>query len=176
MEFEKLKSEDIKSMYHLMQQAFPAEQMREYQNHQILYDKGCFEAFGKKDKYENVVAVISIWKLEEIRYVEHLVVKEEWRGQGIGEKLMQFAFQKEKSPFLLEVELPENDIAKKRIDFYKRLGMYYNDYEYFQPPWKKEYRMLPLRFMTYPEKIDEKTFQRYKNMLYQKVYFYFGKR
>ena len=39
MEFEKLKSEDIKSMYHLMQQAFPAEQMREYKSHQILYDK-----------------------------------------------------------------------------------------------------------------------------------------
>ena len=176
MEFEKLKSEDIKSMYHLMQQAFPAEQMREYKNHQLLYDKGYFEAFGKKYECGSVIAVISIWKLEEIRYIEHLVVKQELRGKGIGEKLVQFAFQKEKAPFLLEVELPENDIAKRRIDFYKRLGMYYNDYEYFQPPWKKEYGMLPLRFMTYPKKIDEKTFQKYKNMLYQNVYFYIGKR
>ena len=81
MEFEKLKSEDIKSMYHLMQQAFPAEQMREYKSHQILYDKGYFEAFGKKDECGNVMAVISIWKLEEIRYIEHLVVKQELRGK-----------------------------------------------------------------------------------------------
>ncbi len=175
MKFEKFESEDIRSMYDLMEKAFPPEERRIYENHKMLYDKGCFDVFGQKDQHGEVIALISIWKLDEIRYIEHLAIKKELRGQGIGGELLQFAFQHENAPFVLEVELPDNETAIKRIQFYEKQGMFYNEYEYLQPPLQKGHGMLPLRLMTYPQKIDEKTYQIYKNMLHERVYFYFKK-
>ncbi len=175
MKFEKFESEDIRSMYDLMEKAFPPEERRIYENHKMLYDKCCFDVFGQKDQHEEVTALISIWKLDEIRYIEHLAIKKELRGQGIGGELLQFAFQHENAPFVLEVELPDNDTAIKRIQFYEKQGMFYNEYEYLQPPLQKGHGMLPLRLMTYPQKIDEKTYQIYKNILHERVYFYFEK-
>ena len=175
MKFEKFESEDIRSMYDLMEKAFPPEERRIYENHKILYDKGYFDVFGKKDQQGNVIALISIWKLDKIRYIEHLAIKKELRRKGIGGELLQFVFQHENAPFVLEVELPDNETAIKRIQFYEKQGMFYNEYEYLQPPLQKGHGMLPLRLMTYPQKIDEKTYQIYKNILHERVYFYFEK-
>ena len=72
MEFEKLGKEDIRSMYDLMEEAFPEEERRKYEKHKQLYENGCFEIFGKKDETGKVIAVMSIWNLEDVRYAEHL--------------------------------------------------------------------------------------------------------
>lgn len=173
MEFEELKSEDISSMYDLMRECFPPEERRIYQRHQMLYDSGCFEVYGKKDNDGKVVAAMSVWKLDNVRYVEHLAVKSDLRGQGIGRELVKWVFEKENAPFVLEVELPENETAKKRIQFYEKLGMYYNEYPYLQPPFREGGGIIPLRFMTYPQKIDKKTYEIYKKMIHERIYFYF---
>ena len=178
MKFEKFESEDIRSMYDLMEKAFPPEERRIYENHKILYDKGYFDVFGKKDQQGNVIALISIWKLDKIRYIEHLAIKKELRRKGIGGELLQFVFQHENAPFVLEVELPDNETAIKRIQFYEKQGMEKKEIIKYVEEFKRqreEHGMLPLRLMTYPQKIDEKTYQIYKNMLHERVYFYFKK-
>lgn len=172
MEFEKLKKEDIKAMYDLMEEAFPQAELRVYEKYKQLYENGSFEAFGKKDKRGKVIAVISIWHLDGVRYIEHLAVDASLRGQNIGQRLLKWILEKEKTPLVLEVELPENEMAKRRIGFYQRLGLHYNDYAYLQPPLREGHGMLPLRLMTYPEKIDEKTYFHYQKQLHQRVYFY----
>lgn len=172
MNFEKLGKDDIKSMYDLMQEAFPEEERRTYEKHKQLYERNCFEIFGKKDETGKVIAVISIWNLEKVRYAEHLAVDASLRGQKIGENLLQWILQKENTPFVLEVELPENEMAKRRIGFYERQGLHYNEYAYLQPPLQEGHGMLPLRLMTYPSKIDEKTYRHYEKELHKKVYFY----
>ncbi len=48
MKFEKFESEDIRSMYDLMEKAFPPEERRIYENHKILYDKCCLMFLDKK--------------------------------------------------------------------------------------------------------------------------------
>ena len=73
-------------------------------------------------------------------------------------------------PIFLEVELPENDISVRRIEFYKRLGFYLNDFEYLQPPLQKQHDFLPLKVMSYPRSVDEMEFINYKNTVYEKVY------
>ncbi|MBQ5589668.1 MAG: hypothetical protein IIU70_05920 [Anaerotignum sp.] len=45
-----------------------------------------------------------------------------------------------------------------------------NDYPYLQPPMRKGQGMLPLRFMTKPSAIDNKTYERYKKQIYKYVY------
>ena len=48
----------------------------------------------------------------------------------------------------LEVELPETEMAARRIGFYERNGFYYNDYFYMQPPIAEGRNAIPLRLMT----------------------------
>ena len=75
---------------------------------------------------------------------------------------------------VLEVEVPEDEMTRRRIGFYERHGLVYNDYPYLQPPMRKGQEMLPLRFMTKPSAVDEKTYERYKKQIYRIVYKYEG--
>ena len=77
-------------------------------------------------------------------------------------------------PMVLEVEVPEDDLARRRIGFYERHGLVYNDYPYLQPPLRKGNELLPLRLMTKPTAIDETTYERYKKRMYAVVYKYEG--
>jgi len=73
---------------------------------------------------------------------------------------------------VLEVEVPADDLTRRRIGFYERHGLVYNDYPYLQPPLRTGNELLPLRFMTKPGAIDEITYERYKKRMYELVYQY----
>ena len=75
---------------------------------------------------------------------------------------------------VLEVEVPEDELTCRRVGFYERHGLVYNEYPYLQPPLRKGNDLLPLRFMTYPASIDEETYERYKKQMYKFVYKYEG--
>ena len=75
---------------------------------------------------------------------------------------------------LLEVELPEDALTRRRIGFYERHGLVFNSYPYLQPPMRKGQGVLPLRLMTKPAAIDAKTYQRYKKRIHSIVYKYEG--
>jgi len=75
---------------------------------------------------------------------------------------------------VLEVEVPEDEMTCRRVGFYERHGLVYNDYPYLQPPMRKGQDMLPLRFMTKPTAVDKKTYERYKKQIYRIVYKYEG--
>ena len=75
---------------------------------------------------------------------------------------------------VLEVELPEDALTRRRIGFYERHGLVFNSYPYLQPPMRKGQGVLPLRLMTKPAAIDAKTYQRYKKRIHSIVYKYEG--
>lgn len=104
-------------------------------------------------------------------YLEHFAVNKDCRSSGIGGLMLSHYIKQKKQPMVLEVELPNDDISKRRIDFYKRLGFSLNLYEYVQLPLRKKGpRPTQLYFMTYPEAIDEKKFLEYKEFLTNVVY------
>ncbi|MCI8448180.1 MAG: hypothetical protein HFH30_07230, partial [Eubacterium sp.] len=70
----------------------------------------------------------------------------------------------------LEVELPENDLAKRRIRFYERNGFFLNQYPYVQPSISKGRSPIPLLIMTSGQPVSEKIFQEIKSTLYEYVY------
>ena len=79
-----------------------------------------------------------------------------------------------KRPMVLEVELPEDALTRRRIGVYERHGLVFNSYPYLQPPMRKGQGVLPLRLMTKPAAIDAKTYQRYKKRIHSIVYKYEG--
>ena len=70
-------------------------------------------------------------------YGEHLAVNERGRNGGIGSFIFNWCLEHLKGKHVLEVEVPDEEIKRRRINFYKRLGFYYNEYEYIQPPMRK---------------------------------------
>ena len=71
---------------------------------------------------------------------------------------------------MMEVELPETEMAARRIGFYERNGFYYNDYFYMQPPIAEGRNAIPLRLMTTGGPLDEEEFSRMQGLLYKNVY------
>lgn len=74
------------------------------------------------------------------------------------------------TPIILEVEPPITPVQKKRIEFYRGLGFYFNPYEYYQPPLSEDKNVVHLFLMSYPEPLDPTTFSLYKKILYNEVY------
>lgn len=56
-------------------------------------------------------------------------------------------------PVVLEVEMPTEEMSKRRIGFYERLGFVLDHHVYFQPPYRKGEAFLEMRLMTHGELI-----------------------
>ena len=102
--------------------------------------------------------------------MEHLAVSREFRGDGIGGQMMREYIQQSVKPVVLEVELPETDIAKRRIAFYQRLGFQLNGFAYRQPPMRKGHGWYPLMIMSFPSSLTEEEFEPIKKKIYREVY------
>lgn len=70
----------------------------------------------------------------------------------------------------LEVEPPENEIAKRRINFYRRNGYFLNEYSYIQPSLSLGRKQVPLMIMTTESLVSEKPYEEIKSCLYHYVY------
>ncbi len=120
-------------------------------------------------KGNTVVGILTYWKLDDFLFVEHLAVREDLRGQGIGREIMT-QLLKNKQKIILEVERPENEIAIKRINFYEKLGFKLNKFNYIQPSYGKNKKPVPMFLMSYPRKIDNSEFYSMRKQLYIVVY------
>lgn len=91
------------------------------------------------------------WDLPYCEFWEYLAVHPDFHNQGIGSKFMRDYFQRRTSekPCLLEVELPQSELALRRINFYKRLGFIVQKYEYWQPEINPGHGAVPFKLMAY---------------------------
>lgn len=92
---------------------------------------------------------ITYWTFDSFVYVEHFAVGEKVRGGGLGGKALQEFRKMMARPVVLEVERPgSNDMADRRIAFYRRNGFHTIDsYEYMQPPYAPRLPEVPLLLM-----------------------------
>jgi GNAT superfamily N-acetyltransferase len=135
----------------------------------LLKDKSEFSVYSiLRDK--EIIGFLTDWKFENFIYIEHFAVSSNARGGGIGNFILQNYLDQVSLPVVLEVEKPEDEISKKRIVFYERLGFKYWDLPYIQPAYGKGKKPIPMDLMTYG-KIDLNTeLKSVKEQLYQHVY------
>jgi len=158
------------SFFNLMEEAFPSVERRSYEDAKKLLCEELYNIIVDKDENDNITAFIASWEFNDFNYIEHFAVEGKIRGNGIGTSMLQAYLNKSNKPIFLEVELPENDVSLRRIEFYKRLGFHLNNFEYLQPPMQKQHDFLPLKVMSYPRSVDEMEFMNFKNVVYNKVY------
>ncbi len=165
-----LKSNDFDNFYKLMEMSFPKDEYRNYEEQKDVFNDSNYTAYGLYTTDKEIKAVIAVWELNDIVFVEHFAVNPNFRNCGLGSKILEELKKKYNKTICLEVELPENDIAKRRIGFYERNGFFLNEYPYEQPAFSKDKKSVPLLIMTTLGKIDEEAFEKIKNKLYKDVY------
>ena len=171
--FERITEETFEEIFPLLETAFHVTELRQKEDQRALLREEYYRLYGVR-KDGSFAAVFAAWEIEDFLYIEHFAVKEAYRNGGYGGRLLDILLEERNRPVVLEVEVPEDGLTKRRVGFYERHGLVYNEYPYLQPPMRKGQGMLPLRFMTKPGAIDEKTYERYKKRIYKYVYKYEG--
>lgn len=113
---------------------------------------------------------LTFWTLPDFIYAEYFGIEEEMRNKGIGRDAF-FKFVSEAPlPVVGEVETPVDDLTKRRVEFYKRIGLTFYDRPYFHPPFHPNGEKVQLCMVSYGDIDLEKEFERIEEELYKYIY------
>ncbi|MFR9651791.1 MAG: GNAT family N-acetyltransferase [Rikenellaceae bacterium] len=135
--------------------AFPKNERRDLDYHTETMSKREFHCDVVLDS-DTPIGILFWWDLSEFTFVEHLATIPAVRGKGYGNQILSDLISCSKKPILLEVEHPEDEISRRRIGFYERMGFVLNDHPYRHPSYQQiEGEFVDLMVMTYPNSITE---------------------
>lgn len=168
---QKLNPVDFAKIYNLMEQSFPPDERRTFLEQKDLLNnpRYCIYALHS-DNTEDIKAFIAVWKFDDFAFIEHFAVNPAYRNCGLGSSVLQEIKNYLSCMLCLEAELPNDEISKRRIDFYIRNGFAVNNYKYIQPPISKGRKPVPLLILTSGKEISEERFNEIKKLLYKYVY------
>ncbi|MEG1849453.1 MAG: GNAT family N-acetyltransferase [Oscillospiraceae bacterium] len=156
-------------MYAIMTEAFPPIELRLEEEQRALLEHPCYRICTEIQE-DALVGFLAYWELESCRYIEHLATRSALRGAGLGAALVRRILEDAPAHLVLEIDPPDDGIAGRRANFYRRLGFYLNDYEYFQPPLQKGMPLQRLYMMSYGAPLSPAEFEAIKTELYREVY------
>lgn len=170
-------------IYRIMEASFPDDEYRPYEEQLALFEEAEYGIYympiGSESLESQVpdsalkdkpVGFLAVWEFAEFIFIEHFAVDPKLRNSGTGSGMLQELVKLSKKPVCLEVELPDAELARRRIGFYERNGFVFNDYPYMQPPISKGKSPVPLRIMTYGKAVSQEEFEQIQKSLYQRVY------
>lgn len=161
---QRINETNFPEIYRIMQASFSDDEYRPYDEQLALFEEPEYRI------YYMPAGFLAVWEFESFIYIEHFAVDPALRNSGTGSAMLQELVKQYQKPICLEVELPEDELTRRRIGFYERSGFVFNEYPYIQPPISKGKSPVPLRIMTYGSAITQDTFEEMKRVLYQRVY------
>lgn len=168
---EKLRNEEFDRVYRIMETSFPVDERRPFDEQRALLEDPAYQIYVcTAPGSEAVAAFVAVWEFEPVVFLEHFAVAPQCRNGGLGARMLKELVGQAGKTVCLEVELPETEIAARRIAFYERNGFFLNEYPYLQPPISKGRSAVPLQIMTSGRPVSEEEFQRIKALLYRRVY------
>ena len=161
---QRINETDFPEIYRIMQASFSDDEYRPYDEQLALFEEPEYRI------YYMPAGFLAVWEFESFIYIEHFAVDPALRNSGTGSAMLPELVKQYQKPICLEVELPEDELTRRRIGFYERNGFVFNEYPYIQPPISKGKSPVPLRIMTYRSEITREEFQKMKEILYRRVY------
>lgn len=116
----------------LYSHAFRPDERREPAELNLLLDSEVFHYF-LITHYGQPAGLVALWQFDTFVYLEHFAVSEQLRNKKIGERAMKLLCNNIEKPLILESEHPVNEMAERKLGFYKRQGFQILDDEYIQP-------------------------------------------
>ena len=151
-------------------EAFPVEERRDFALvRQLIAIEPAFQlrVFYREGTY---VGFLSNWQFTGFRYVEHFAIDPAARNGGIGGIALRLFLALQEDAVVLEVELPVDELTRRRVGFYERQGFRLDTQRYIQPPYRLGGISLELRLMSYGPLDLSQRFAEVRDALYQKVY------
>lgn len=157
-------------MENLMTTSFPNDEYRELNELRVFTDT--LPQFINNVIFDNdtPIGLISYWNFEGFHYVEHFAIAPSQRNGGYGKRVLQHLCTILDKPIVLEVEMPQEEMAQRRIGFYQRNGFTLWENEYYQPPYKAGDSFLPMRLMVHGALDSQKDYEKVKQRIYRDVY------
>ena len=154
---------------HLLEEAFPVEE-RPLFNTILKRDKDIYHLCVAENE-GTMLGIMAYWSFDELIYIEHFAVCNELRNRGIGGVILDkfLSLQPNGTQVVLEAELPDSALAKRRVDFYRRHGFTANTFEYLQPPYHAGGDPLPMVLLSL-KPLDKNDFEKIRDTLYNNVY------
>jgi ribosomal protein S18 acetylase RimI-like enzyme len=159
-------NEELQEIYF---ESFPPDERREWQDLTQLLQNPNF-TLNKIINYNDLIGLICLWNLQDWLYIEHFAIVKPMQDRGIGTLILKKLIEKKATKIVLEVEEPTSLSAKRRIEFYSRLGFHICNEIYYQPPYSPNKNKVKMLLMSYPDKLISSDFERIKALIYQLVY------
>lgn len=170
IKIENTDSKEFKEAWSIYESSFPSDERRDLKS-QLKSMKNELYNFFVVYEDKILAAIITDWNLGNFLFVEHLAVKENLRGKGIGTKVLNEHLKITNKKTILEVERPANETAAKRIKFYEKIGFKLSgEFDYIQPSYGKGKNPVPMFLMAYPESINDSEFSCLRENIHTKVY------
>lgn len=161
---------EFEEFYSLMKLSFPKSERRTKKAFRELCESESRYKIYALFSENTICAFLTVWEFEDFTFGDHFAVLPSLRGGGIGAKMLSELKSQCTLPFIIEVELPENEMARRRIGFYERNALKLCDFDYILPAMQKGCESLPMRIMTYPAPLTETEFEPIKDQIYKTVY------
>ena len=161
---------DFERVFSIMEQSFPRDEYRSREGQRALFDDDDYALYVHENEAGEIVGFVSVWQIADDLFIEHLAVEESCRSAGIGGKMLEELRTLYSLPLCLEVELPANELCRRRIAFYERHGFHYNDYPYEQPAFSSDRSAVPLRIMSTRPPLSAEEFALLKKKIYRRIY------
>ena len=160
----------FEEFYSLMKASFPKSERRTKKAFKELCESEDRYKIYALFKENSLCAFLTVWEFEDFTFGDHFAVSPALRSGGIGTKMLSKLKENCHLPFIIEVELPETEIARRRIGFYERNGLRLCDFDYILPAMQKGCESVPMKIMAYPAALTQKEFEPIKEELYKIVY------
>lgn len=164
-----LRKQDFDAFYRILQESFPPQELRSRQEHLRLLDRQGYQVYACYAG-QHLLAFLTVWEHPQLAFVEHFAVAQSHRNQGLGGRLLGQLQERLGKRLCLEAELPETEIACRRLGFYQRNGFYVNRFPYEQPPLEPWKAPVPLHLLTTDACLTQAEFAQVRHWLYTVVY------
>jgi len=111
------------------------------------------------------VGVAGYFDAPDFIYFENFCVLPDLRNGGYGSATLRLLTENLVKPFILEVELPADELTRRRIAFYKRNGMVENPYPHVQPHYRATDPDLPLLILSYKRQLTPEQYADFRRYL-----------
>lgn len=130
----------------LYESAFPEKERRDWSRfEELVRTNGDFSVFSILGADGGWIGFVTVWRFGSTGYVEHFAIDPEKRSGGAGSIVLSLL----QDPLILEVEIPEGEMERRRVGFYERNGFVaHPGYAYAQPPYREGGEWFPLMLMT----------------------------
>ena len=152
-------------------EAFPEEERRALGYHLETLERDAFR-FEVILLDDEPIGFFGWWDLDDFRYVEHFATSPDVRGRGYGEEALRQFIGEGVKPVILEVEPPVEEIARRRIGFYERVGFILNPHAYAHPSYHdRQAPFVELMIMSSPAPITSAILDRFKQSHFPLIHF-----